>query len=391
MMKRVVIPIVLFLATVGSADAAKFIRIGLTLGLTGTYREMSDMQMKGFRLWQKDVNSRDGILGRKLQLLILDDKSDPQTAKSLYEQFITRDKVDLLFAPYSSEITAAILPVTEKYGYPLLASGASADRLWQVGYKYLFGFYTRASNTTVGFLEMAMEKGFHNLGIVYEEDPFSEDVAYGAKKWAGRFGLNVRLFEGVKKGRGNIDELARKAKASNAQIVIACGYSAIAVDMRLALKKIGWYPNAYFATSATALPSYYNRLKADADYSFSQSQWEHHSRLDLFGGEKFHEEFVKAYREEPSFQAAQAYAAGQILEQAIRKGGSLDRQQIRDVLSTMDASSIIGRYGVDATGMQIKHFNLIIQWQKGKKEIVWPEELRTAPPIFKETNEENNQ
>jgi branched-chain amino acid transport system substrate-binding protein len=55
----------------------------------------------------------------------------------------------------------------------------------------------------------------------------------------------------------------------------------------------------------------------------------------------------------------------------------------RDILSAMDTMTIIGRYGVDRTGMQIKHFNLIIQWQNGKKEVVWPEELRTAKPVFK--------
>ncbi len=63
------------------AETADPIRIGLTLGLTGKYSEMSDIQMKGFRLWERDVNNRGGILGRNVQVIIYDDKSDPQTAK----------------------------------------------------------------------------------------------------------------------------------------------------------------------------------------------------------------------------------------------------------------------------------------------------------------------
>ena len=78
MMKRVAIYLVLFLVAAGSAHAAESIRIGLTLGLTGKYQVMSEMQRKGFRLWEKEVNQRGGILSREVQLLILDDKSDPR-------------------------------------------------------------------------------------------------------------------------------------------------------------------------------------------------------------------------------------------------------------------------------------------------------------------------
>ena len=130
--------IVLFLlaSTAAQSGGAEPVKIGLTLGLTGKYAEMSKNQMNGFRLWEKQVNSRGGLLGRDVKIIIYDDKSDPQTAKSLYEQLILKDKVDLLFGPYSSEITEAILPLTEKYGYPVIASGASSDNLFQKGYRF---------------------------------------------------------------------------------------------------------------------------------------------------------------------------------------------------------------------------------------------------------------
>ena len=85
------------------------------------------------------------------------------------------------------------------------------------------------------------------------------------------------------------------------------------------------------------------------------------------GCNEFYNAYIQGYNEKPSYHAATAYAGGQILEAAIKKAGSLDREKIRVILSSMDAISIIGRYGVDKTGAQIKHFNLIIQWQNGKK------------------------
>ncbi|MDP2277624.1 MAG: amino acid ABC transporter substrate-binding protein [Nitrospirota bacterium] len=374
--------LLLFL-TVLPISAAESIRIGLTLGITGKYSEMSDMQMKGFKLWEKEVNSRGGILGRKVEFIIHDDKSDPQTAKFLYEDLILSNKVDLVLGPYSSGITEAILPVTEKYGYPVLASGASADSLWQKGYKYVFGIYAPAGKYTLGFLELLVKNDLQDVAIIHADDLFSKDIASGTKKWAERFGLNVVLYEGFKKGVENLDDIAKKAKASKAQVLIVCGHFNESVNMRLSLKRINWYPKAYFASVGPAMSEFHGKLKSDANYAFSSSQWEHSGGGKTPGCNEFYNAYIQGYNEEPSYHAATAYASGQILESAIKKAGSLDREKIRVILSSMDAISILGRYGVDKRGMQIKHFNLIIQWQNGKKKVVWPEELKTANPIFR--------
>ena len=374
--------LLLFL-TVLPTSAAESIRIGLTLGLTGKYSEMSDMQMKGFKLWEKEVNSRGGILGRKVEFIIHDDKSDPQTAKFLYEDLILSNKVDLVLGPYSSGITEAILPVTEKYGYPVLASGASADSLWQKGYKYVFGIYAPASKYTLGFLELLTKNDLQDVAIIHADDLFSKDIASGTKKWAERFGLNVVLYEGFKKGAENLDDIAKKAKASKAQVLIVCGHFNESVNMRLSLKRINWYPKAYFASVGPAMSEFHGKLKSDANYVFSSSQWEHSGGGKTPGCNEFYNAYIHVYNEEPSYHAATAYAGGQILEAAIKKAGSLDREKIRVILSSMDAISIIGRYGVDKRGAQIKHFNIIVQWQNGKKKVVWPEDLKTADPIFR--------
>ena len=306
---------------------------------------------------------------KKVEFIIHDDKSDPQTAKFLYEDLILSNKVDLVFGPYSSEITEAILPITEKYGYPVLASGASADRLWQKGYKYIFGVYTPASKYTVGLLELLVMNGINDIAIAHADDVVSLNIAEGAKKWAERFGLKIVLFEGFKKGTKNLDDIARKARSSGAQVLIVCGHFDEAVNMRLSLKRIKWYPKAYFASVGPTMQAFYDKLKTIADHVFSASMWEHHSGLKVPGCSEFYEAFMKTYREEPSYHAATAYAGCQILESAIKKAGSIDREKIGVILLSMDAINIIGRYGVDKRGMQIKHFTLIIQWQNGKKRL----------------------
>src|SRR5213075_2418137 len=98
-----------------SADPAPPLRIGVSLGLSGTYAAISDMQKKAYRLWEHDVNQRGGILGRKVELIIRDDKSDPEISKRIYVDYIEREKVDFVFGPYSSAITAVVAPVTEQH------------------------------------------------------------------------------------------------------------------------------------------------------------------------------------------------------------------------------------------------------------------------------------
>ena len=363
------------------AFAAEPVKIGVSLGLTGKHSEASRLQEKSFRLWETDVNRKGGMLGKKVKLIIYDNRSEASAAKEQYEYLIKQDHVDLLFSPYSSEHTEAILPLTEEYGYPIIASGASADELWEKGYKYFFGLYTVASRYAVGFLELLVQDDFKDVAIIYAGDPFSRGIAGGTKQWAEKFGLRVLLYSGIKDGKKDFDDIIVKARDSKAEVLIVCGYFNEAIDARLSMKRVGWHPKVYYASVGPAIQAYYEKLGQDANHAFSSSQWEQHGRLP--GSKLYHSEFVVAYGEEPSYHAANAYAAGQILESAVRKAGSLDRKKIRNVLSAMNTVTIIGRYGVDKTGRQVKHFPLIIQWQDGKRQIVWPKDLSTATPIFK--------
>jgi branched-chain amino acid transport system substrate-binding protein len=371
--------ILFFFLAASLVYAAEPIRIGLSLSLTGKFSRMSDQQFKGFKLWERDVNGRDGILGRPVQIIVYNDGSSPQKARELYERLIVKDKVDLLFAPYSSEITEQILPLAEEYGYPLLASGANADGLWRSGNRYLFGMWQPASTNAVGFLELLVLNNFKRVAIAYADDSFSTDAAAGTKKWAERFGLKVVFFENFREGASGRDELVKRIKAAEPQALIVCGHLVEAVDVRRSMKALKWYPRAYYASGA-ALEAFHEELGSDADYTFSNSLWEYGGGP---GGREFYEAFLDAYKEAPSYHAATAYAAGQIMEEAIKRAGGLNREKIRDILSSTDMLTIMGRYGVDKTGMQTKQFNLVVQWQKGKKEIVWPEKAETGKAVFK--------
>lgn len=198
---------------------------------------------------------------------------------------------------------------------------------------------------------------------------------------AKRLGLKIIFNESFKKGQSIPEGIIQKIRLRKPQVIVMAGHFDESIDMLRVFKKIGWYPKAYFASVGPLLEKFYKIAGRDAEGVFSASQWEPDNGMP--GSSEFYNSFKKQFRKEPSYHAATAYAAGKILEEAIKRAGSIDRDKLREVLSMMDTITLIGRYKVDISGMQTKHLNLIIQWQNGQKRIVWPEDMAEAKPFFR--------
>ena len=355
--------------------------IGASLGLSGRFATMADALHKGLKLWERNVNANNGILGRPVEVVIRDDRSDPERAIAIYRKLIVEENADFLFAPYSSLITEAVLPIAEQHDIPILIAGAAADRLWEKGYRNAVGIYTPASKFILGFMELLVLHELDNIAIVHADDLFSVDLATHVQKWAARFALRIVDVTAFKKGQMNLEPMARNARNENAQVLVICGHMHEAVNMARALKKIDWQPQAVYASVGPALQGFYDQCGDASEYVFATSLWEPRSRYP--GAIQFYREYIDAYQESPGYHAGLAYAGGQVLEKAISEVGSFDREKVRRTLFNLDTMTIIGRFGVDKTGKQVRHHTFIIQWQKGRKELVWPAQLKTAEPVFK--------
>ena len=101
------------LAAPFAAEAQPPIRIGATPAQTGAYGATGQNLLRGYQLCVKHMNDRGGVLGRRLELVVYDDGSDPATAVRLYERLITQDKVDLVLGPITAPVTDAVANVTE--------------------------------------------------------------------------------------------------------------------------------------------------------------------------------------------------------------------------------------------------------------------------------------
>lgn len=366
-----------------SGGRGKPILIGGSLSLTGRYAAMGKMQEMGYRLWEKETNAGDGLLGRPVTIRILDDGSDEDRVRQIYSDLLGRKRVDLLTSPYSSPLTLAAADFAEQHRYPMLAAGASSGKIWETPRNYVFGVYNTADRYFIGFLELCGMHGVQRVSITGFRDAFSLSSAAGAKQWAESFGLTVSRYSILDSREDPALETEAAAIAASApDAVIVAGHLNETVGIRLALDKVKAPFRVFAGSVGPALPRFLDMAGPLAEGVFGASQWEPDERIPYPGNVAFVKAFRNEYGVDPSYHAAAAYAAMQLLSDVVRETGSLNREKIRSNLLKGEHGTIMGNFQLRKDGTQIGHRSIIIQWQKGKKEIVWPEKMGTARPVF---------
>jgi branched-chain amino acid transport system substrate-binding protein len=369
----------------GICEAQQTIRIGCTVSLSGPYTQLSYMMKNGYELWAKEVNERGGILGKKIELIFYDDRSDPDAVGQLYEKLITEDRVDLVLSPYGSSLTAPAIEVTEKHKYIMLAAAAASGELWDKDLKYAFGIFSAADRYFIGFLDLAARQEMKNVGVVFRNNEFNVSAAAGVKRWVDLFGLKLVFFERYADHEKELPEIMNQIRSSGVECLVFCGNPPDGYFFIEQLKAVKFRPPALAISIIPSYSDFYARVGPFAEGIFGPSQWEPDESMPFPGTSKFIKKFLAQTGEEPSYHACSAYSVGQILEKSILSVGGIDQEKIRNYIAKLDTVTIMGRFKVDEKGRQIGHNPILIQWQNGVKEIVYPTKLQTAPAIFLKT------
>jgi branched-chain amino acid transport system substrate-binding protein len=371
------------LALSGCEAKQKPIKIGYSLSLTGKYAETAKYQQDAYAMWAEEVNKRGGLLGRPVELVHYDDKSEPATGAEIYERMIGKEKVDLVLGPYSSAVTEAVAQVTERHGYPMITPGAASSKIFSQGRRYVFGVLSPARDYMDGALILARNKGLKTVAVLYADSVFPISSAEGVRRKAPGLSLEVVLEEKYPREATDLSDQLKKVKELKPDVLLAAGYFPDSVLIAKQLKELDLNPKIVVFTVGAAQPEFGSHLKEVAEYVYGTSQWEPDSRLKFPGQAQWVLKYVERFGGEPDYHAAAGWVAGQVLEACVKKVGSLEREAIRECLVTLETTTIIGLYKVDeATGEQRGHEILLIQWQKDRKEIVYPEKYATASPHY---------
>lgn len=340
------------------------------------------MMKHGYELWADEVNRAGGLLGRPVRLIIRDDRSSAEICAQVYRGLIDEDRVDFVLSPYGTPNTLAAAAVTEAIEYVLIAAASSSDAVWSRGYERVFGTYALARRYFIGFLDLLAREGFRSVTVVHETNEFNTDAAEGAVRWSQSFGLDVNAvlpFAAAEVRYGSlVDDIAR----AGADGLVVCTYPDAGYALVGEMQKRGYRPEALAMTIIPVHPLFYERVGTYAEGVFGPSQWEPDERIPFPGTRRFVSAFIARTGIEPSYHAGAAYASCQVLRTAVEAVGSTDHDRLREHIAALDTVTVIGRFKTDAAGRQIGHNSILIQWQDGRKEIVYPRAIQTSPARF---------
>jgi branched-chain amino acid transport system substrate-binding protein len=354
--------------------------MGGTLSLSGRYAQPAARVYNARKMYVDELNARGGLLGHRVELMMLDDKSDRRTAIELYGRLITQDKLDLVLGPYGTFIVDAVANVTERYKRPILPV-ASSKAMWERGRRYLFHHRADGRNSQKGALHLAKQIGVKRIAIIGEGTLFPRQVTEGAIQWAKKLGLEVVLLQNYRKGEEDFSVLLRKIEASGAEALVSNSYFADSVAQVRQLRALDINLKIFAGTVGPALPKFVEELGSTAEYVLGFSVWEPRPVLGHPGMREFIENYEKRYGVKPNYHAAGGYDGLQILEAAVKHAGSFDPERIRDSLASIRVETIVGSWKADEKGFSSRE-GLTFQIQDGKRVLVWPEHMAEAKYIL---------
>ncbi len=365
-----------------AAPSGPPIRIGSTLGLTGPLSGNAAVHKLAGEIYVEQLNKKNGLLGRPVEWVLKDDQSKPELARTLYEQLITVDKVDLIIGPFGTPNIITAMGVAQRYGKMMVQHTMSIPSLAKYDMQFPAWAVGPNPETTVpGTLFdalAALPKPPKTIAIVTSKFPSVYLISTGAREVAKKRGLTEVLFLEWEFGNRDYGPIANRVKDAKPDFVFV---GAIGLDGNLlldAMKKIDYVPPLHYYLYPASGPL--AKLPA-ADGALSATIFEQHPP---FTNNAIAAEFVKIYNERASkaglvdnsveTQAAASFSTWQVLEAAVVATNSLNDKAMAQWLKKNRVDTIQGSLRFDKTNNYGDDLMRVKQVQNGKWVTVWPKE-----------------
>ncbi|ABL83940.1 amino acid/amide ABC transporter substrate-binding protein, HAAT family [Nocardioides sp. JS614] len=368
----------------GGGDSSGPIRIGSSLPLTGEFSQPGQAAKQGYEVWQEMVNDAGGLLGREVELVVKDDASNQNTVVTDYNALISQDKVDLLLGTFSSLLNLPASAVAEKNQMLYVEPAGGSPDMFNRGFKYLF-FTQQATSNLQGkvFAEWvaALPEDQRPKTAAYPtlDDPFAAPNVAGIQEILEAAGVETVYQETYAIDTKNFDTIVNAMKNADPDLVVHGAQFEDGIGLTRSMLKADFTPGMFYETNAPSFGAQYSDgigMENTEGVIYAVS---HSPEADTPGNA----EFVAKYKEmfgtdEVPEDAADGYAAAQVMQAAVEAVGNIDDQEaMASWLRENEVDTILGSLSWDETGAPTGEF-LIGQWQNGKPEIVLPADVSTA-------------
>jgi branched-chain amino acid transport system substrate-binding protein len=364
----------LWLASSPAWPQASPLVVGAALPESGMLADLARDMRRALVLWQEIRNAEGGLLGRQIELRLLDDGSEATAAMRLYAQLIEVERADLLIGPFGSAATVGAAAAAERAHRVLVNATGITGRVQHLRGRYVFHVPAPVAAYGAGALAVARAAGHTKLQVLARNDPGSREAAEGLVAQAKALGM-AAMLQTVPSGTGDYAVQVATARARNAEAWIAFGIAEDAAEMVKSFKRIGYAPWMFLAQGA-AEPALLRLVGQDAEFALGISPYE--PGIAAPANLEFTAAWRKRWQGEPGAAAAAGYSAALVLEAAVRAAGTLDQERLREALAALEADTPIGRYRVGEGGVQVGIKPAVVQILQGRREVVWPPSLATA-------------
>ena len=365
------------------------IKIGASLPLTGEFSEPGKAAEQGYKVWEAMVNEQGGLLGRQVQMVIKDDASNQNTIVADYNALISRDRVDMLLGTFSSLLNLPASAVAERNRMLYVEPAGGAPELFARDFKYLF-FAQQATADKQGDVwanyVAGLPEGERPETAAYPtlDDPFAQPTSEGIEKILSGAGIETVYRKTYTIDNPNFDSIANSIKGSDADLVVHGATFEDGVGMVRALQKANYIPDWFYQTTAPSLGDQYAKGIGRENTEGVFYAVSHSAEATTPGNEEFVAKYKEMYGgEEVPEDAADAYAAAEVMQAAVEAVKSVEKQdqiKLADWLRENTVDTILGPLSWNEDGSPTGEF-LVGQWQDGRPEIVLPEEAATSDQI----------
>jgi branched-chain amino acid transport system substrate-binding protein len=203
-------------AIVTSATAQETIKIGVTQPLTGAFAASGNYVAQGAKIAEDEINQAGGVLGKKIQLVIEDNKSNPTEAVSTVEKLIEKDKVPVLIGAWSSTLTLAVMPKLEEYKVPMIVETSSSGKITTSGNPYIFRISPTSAMEAKSFEPLVSKLGIKKADFLYTNNDFGIGSAQEYSKMLKADGVTIGVMETMDPKATDFSAQLAKIKASGA-------------------------------------------------------------------------------------------------------------------------------------------------------------------------------
>jgi branched-chain amino acid transport system substrate-binding protein len=365
--------------------STKPIVIGTSLSLTGDFSVDGQAFLKGYRLWVSDVNAAGGLLGRKVKLIYLNDRSDPNQVVTNYTTLISTDHVDLTFGPFSSLLTTPASAVAARNGYAFIEGAGGAPSVFTAPANLqahnIFDVSLPIEDEMVPFAQWvaSLPAGQRPKTAAYPmaDDPFADPPVQLTQKALEKAGIKTVYSKIFPAEVPDYAPAADNVAAKNPDVVVLGSTDVPTVGAFMkAFQQQHYTPKILIAAAGPDQGSAFTSAVGVGNASgiMVPNAW--------YGGspnpesQKMVAEYLKLYHGTASginADVAEAYSVGQVAQQAVEANKSIDNAKIISYLhSDVTLQTVQGPVKFDSLGRNGSATTFIFQWQNGKYVSVLP-------------------